>query len=197
MASGAFKTTATILAVVALLAIGAGGYYFAQVAPRIRAGKQEGVYLSASERPPVGRFGFETENGSRQLLAGLKGKVVVVDVWATWCATCIYSMPSILALCDKYRNSPVEIIGLDVDDAGWAKVRPFLQKHPAITYTIAVPYPACRFRLRSIIDLEPLGAVSAIPTTFVIDRQGKLAGKFVETGHERDIDGLIAKLLYE
>ena len=142
-------------------------------------------------------FQFETMDGTRESIAGLKGKVVVVDVWATWCGTCLYSIPKVIELRKKYQDKPVEILGVDVDDDGWAKVKPFLQKHPGINYTLAVPYPSSRFQLKSIVDLNPLGNVSAIPTVFVVDRQGKLAAKFIETGHEQELDDLIARLLLE
>jgi len=62
---------------------------------------------------------------------------------------------------------------------------------------MAVPSPAPAFLLKAIVDLPPLGEVSAIPTIFVIDQRGRLAAKFVEVGHEPDVDDLIAKLLAE
>jgi len=182
---------------IAVLAIAAAAYYYGRVVPLIRAGKREGIYASESVRPSVAAFGFETENGAHQSIADLKGHVVVIDVWATWCGTCLYSIPKVIALGNKYLDEAVKIIGLDVDDDGWEKVRPFLQKHPEINYTIAVPFPAPSFLLQSLVDLNPLGKVSAIPTVFVIDKQGRLAGKFIETGHEQEIDELVAKLLNE
>jgi thiol-disulfide isomerase/thioredoxin len=185
------------LLLIILLIIGTAGYYAFRIAPLIKSGKQQGTYGSVSARPSVTGFRFEAENGTRQSIAGLKGTIVVIDVWATWCGTCLYSIPKIVALRNKYLTKPVEIIGLDVDDAGWAKVKPFLQKHPEINYPMAVPYPASAFLLKSIVDLNPLGNVSAIPTVFVIDRQGRLAGKFIETGHDQEVDNLVARLLNE
>lgn len=76
-------------------------------------------------------------------------------------------------------------------------MKPFLQTHPEINYTLAVPYPASSFQLKSIVELKPLGNVSAIPTVFVVDRQGRLAGKFIEAGHEQQMDDLIPMLLRE
>jgi len=197
MANRKAKAAYLILILMLLIALGLTGYYFGKVKPLITAGKREGIYSSVSSRPLVTGFGFETQDGTREAIADLKGKVVVVDVWATWCGTCLYSIPKIIELRKKYHDRPVEIIGLDVDDEGWAKVKPFLQTHPGINYTLAVPYPASSFQLRTIVDLKPLGNVSAIPTVFVVDRQGRLAGKFIETGHEQEMDALIAKLLSE
>jgi thiol-disulfide isomerase/thioredoxin len=197
MANRAVRTIAGVVTLIVILAIGVAGYYFARVKPLIRAGKQQGVYAFAPDRLSVGEFAFATENGAKKSIADLRGKVVIVDVWATWCGTCLQSIPSIVALRNKYPETSLEIIGLDVDDEGWAKVKPFLQKHPEINYAIAVPSPSPSFLLQSIVDLKPLGKVSAIPTVFVIDRQGRLAGKFIEIGHEREKDELVAKLLIE
>jgi thiol-disulfide isomerase/thioredoxin len=197
MANRAVRAIWVAFILIAVLAGGAAIYYFARVKPLIRAGKQQGVFISVPDRVSVGEFAFTTENGVKKSIADLRGKVVIVDVWATWCGTCIHSIPDIVALRNKYPATSLEIIGLDVDDEGWAKVKPFLQKHPEINYTIALPSPAPSFLLQSIVDLKPLGEVSALPTVFVIDRQGGLAGKFIETGHEREIDALAARLLSE
>jgi thiol-disulfide isomerase/thioredoxin len=197
MAGRIAKAGFIVLIALVLIAIAAAGYYWGRIKPLIRAGKQEGIYTSMSVRPIVSGFGFEIADGTHQTIADLRGKVVVVDVWATWCGTCLYSIPGLVALHNKYLDKPVEIIGLDVDSEGWGKAKPFLQKHPEINYTIAVPYPASGFLLQSIVDLNPLGNVSAIPTVFVVDGHGRLAGKFIETGHEREIDELVDRLLRE
>src|SRR5882724_3142162 len=110
---------AAIIVVVAIAGIGA--YYFGRIVPLIKSGKKEASY-SATSRPDVAAFGFDAGKGS-QTLADLKGKVVVIDVWATWCGPCIRSMPKVVALRNKYKGKPVEVIGLDVDSDGWATVK--------------------------------------------------------------------------
>jgi len=197
MANRARRALFIVLAAVALLIVAAAGYYYGRVVPLIQAGRGQGIYSSPSARLSVADFGFETEDGARQSIADLKGKVVVIDVWATWCGTCIYSIPHVVALARKYADKPVKVIGVDVDGDGWKKVKPFLQKHPEINYGIAVPYPRPPFLIQSLVDLKPLGETSAIPTVFVIDRQGRLAGKFIELGHEKEIDDLVGRLLSE
>jgi thiol-disulfide isomerase/thioredoxin len=197
MAKRALKVVLLVLLLLAFIAACLTGYYFGRVAPLIKAGKRQGVYSTFADRPDVTAFGYETLAGEHQTLTALKGKVVVVDVWATWCGTCLVSIPKLIDLQKKYHNQPVEIMGVDVDDEGWEKVRPFLKKHPEIAYTIAIAYPAASFQFKTIVDLKPLGNVSAIPTVFVIDRQGRLAGKFIELGHEQEVDELVARLLKE
>ena len=195
MATGIVKIGIAIVIVIILLIGGAAAYYFVRIAPLIKSGKKEASY-SASSRPDVSGFGFETDKRTAKI-ADLKGKIVVVDVWATWCGPCIRSIPNVIALQNKYKDKPVEIIGLNVDSDGWQVAKPFIQKRPDINYTMAVPSPAPAFLLKAIVDLPPLGEVSAIPTIFVIDQRGRLAAKFVEVNHEQDVDNLIAKLLAE
>jgi thiol-disulfide isomerase/thioredoxin len=197
MARRAIKTVLIILAVVVLFAIGAAGYYFGRIVPLIKAGKEHGIYNAVASRASAAGFGFEIQSGARKKIADLKGKVVVVDVWASWCGTCIYNIPKIIALRTKYPDQSVEIVGLNLDDNGWAKVKPFLKKHPEINYTIAVPSPAPSFLIETLVDLKPLGSVSVLPTIFVIDRSGALAGKFVSSRHEQEIDDLVSKLIEE
>ncbi len=170
--------------------------YHAVLVPRIRVGKAQGQFLNQGSRQDVREFGFETASGI-QTLATLRGNVVVVDVWATWCPPCIAGIPRVVALTDKYRGRPVRVIGLSVDKNGWADVRPFLTKHPEIDYEMAVPNPKPSFQVVTIVDLKPLGSVAAVPTVFVVDREGKLAAKFVGDDRYQEIDEFVAAVLRE
>src|SRR5882724_3149170 len=155
MAKGVVKIGIGIVIVIVVAVAGAGAYYFGRIAPLIKSGKKEANYSDKS-RPDVGAFGFDTGKGA-QKIKDLNGKVIVMDVWATWCGPCIRSMPDVVALRNKYKGQPVEVIGLNVDSNGWNDVKPFLQRHREVDYTMAVPSPAPSFLLQSIVDLKPLG----------------------------------------
>jgi thiol-disulfide isomerase/thioredoxin len=180
----------------ALLAILAGAVYFGKVAPFIKAGKQESSLLVESARRPVDAFSFETRGGI-QRLSDLKGKVVMIDVWASWCPPCIQEIPYLASLQSRYRDRPFELIALSVDDDGWNALNPFLQTRPEISYTVAVPHPALGWHVGTLFDLAPLGEVAVLPTVFLIDRKGRLAGKFVGAGRTRETEALLEKLLSE
>ena len=98
-----------------------------------------------------------------------KGKVVVVDFWATWCAPCRSEMPGYVALQKQYGPDGLVIIGVSTDQDGPAVVKAFIQKY-GISYQVVM----------SNSDVEAaFGGMDAIPTTFLIDRAGMIRDKKV------------------
>lgn len=96
--------------------------------------------------------------------ADFKGKVVVLDFWATWCPPCRAEIPGLVALQKKYATQGLSVIGVSLDDQGPAVVKPFIQR-------FAINYPVVMGNEKVVTDY---GGVSAIPTTFVIDREGNV-----------------------
>ena len=184
------------LGVVGIILLIAASYYYFQVAPRIRAGRQESRFPDPSSRVSVSGFRFETQQGTRGI-GDFSGSVVVVDVWASWCPPCVEGIPHLVALAEKYQAAPFEILGLSVDSGGWEDLKPFLEKHPEINYTVAVPNPRPAFQLETLVDLDPLGKVAVLPTFFVIDPNGRLAGKFVGADSLPEVLSLVERLLQE
>ncbi len=118
-------------------------------------------------------------------LAELKGKVVVVDFWATWCPPCVHEIPGYIALQKKYADRGLVIVGLSVDRKGVSVVEAFA-KAKGINYPLAMATPE---------TVEAFGGVEGIPTTFLIDRDGKIRHKKVGSMEADDYEKLLAPLL--
>ena len=100
-----------------------------------------------------------------------KGKVVVVDFWATWCGPCRSEMPGYVALQKKYGDKLV-IVGMSVDQAGPAVVKKFIEKNK-IDYQIVMADEA------TTTAFGGAQAIDAIPTTFLIDADGVIRDRKV------------------
>lgn len=125
-----------------------------------------------------------------QSLEQMKGKVVVLDLWATWCGPCRMEIPSFIKLQEKYKAQGLEIVGVSLDPitrGGNAElVRKFMQENN-INYTIwVVNNPTALMKY-------PTG--QGIPTTYVIDRNGRTIKQYVgvqpESVFENDIKSLL------
>lgn len=132
----------------------------------MRSSLSRGESGLARKGQDVSAVAYLDVSGTRHTLAEAKGKVVVVDVWATWCPPCRKSLPGLAKLASAGGNAYI-VIPISVDDDGFKAVTPFLQSHPDLAALPAlVP--------DGVGGLAPLGAVSAIPTTFLLDRGGKV-----------------------
>jgi thiol-disulfide isomerase/thioredoxin len=116
----------------------------------------------------------EIISGKKIKLKDLKGKVVLVNYWATWCTACVSEMPSMQKLYEALSKDGFEILGVNVDDEPKKEVPDFIKK-------LGIKFPVVR-ELGSK-DLEKKLQVVAIPTSALIDKEGKLL--WVESG-ERD-----------
>jgi thiol-disulfide isomerase/thioredoxin len=120
---------------------------------------------------PFEEMSWTRFDGAEQRLGDLKGKVVILDFWATYCPPCIEEIPHLKALQEKYGNDKLQVIGLHVGgDEDKPKVHDFVAKLN-VTYPLAHPEDA----LTSAI----LGTDSRIPQTAVFDKSGKLVTKIV------------------
>ncbi len=120
-------------------------------------GAQAGTDLSA--------VAFRDAEGNRHTLADFRGKVVLVDVWATWCPPCRKSLPEVAEL-QRAGGDRYVVVPISVDSKGWGAVKPFLAQNPQLGLTAYVP--------DGDGGLEPLGEIRGIPTSFVLDRQGRV-----------------------
>lgn len=101
-----------------------------------------------------------------------KGKVVVIDFWATWCPPCREEIPGYIALQEKYGKDGLVIVGVSLDRKGPSVVKPFMEKF-GMNYVVVMGDES---------TVESFGGFRGIPTTFIIDREGNIRDK--KTGSE-------------
>ena len=152
---------------VAAAALVGGGLLLAGVvvARGLFGGESEG----ASSGTDVSRVAFRDVDGNRQTLGDFKGKVVLVDVWATWCPPCRRSLPEMAEL-QKTGGDRFVVLPISVDQGGWGDVKPFLAQNPQLELKAYLPDGGKA--------LTAFGEIRGIPTTLIIDRQGRLAKRW-------------------
>src|SRR5580658_5158948 len=143
---------------------------------------------------PAPEVTFKGLDGKDVSLASLKGKVVVVNFWATWCEPCQIEIPWMIGFQKKYADRGFTLLGVAMDEEGKSAVEPFVQKtqfdvdgHPT-----TMSYPI----VLGDDDLAgKFGGLLGLPTTYVITRDGKVAKRYIGLATESDLDKLIQSLL--
>lgn len=123
-------------------------------------------------------FTLKDADGRNVSLTDYKGKVVLLNFWATWCGPCKIEIPWFVEFEQKYKDRGFAVLGVSMDDEGWEVVKPYLAK-TKINYRILVGNEEIA---------KQYGGLDALPTTLVIDRTGA-----VLSTHE----GLVSKGTYE
>jgi thiol-disulfide isomerase/thioredoxin len=153
---------------VLLLAIAAGCSKAPSTAEAPGAAGDAPVVQLLREPATVPPFSVTDLDGRSVSLASLKGKVVLVNFWATWCPPCRAEIPDLVKLQERYRDKLV-ILGISEDEVEPEQVKAFTTGMK-MNYTVAMSTPELKKIFRG---------VSALPTTFVIDRDGKMVRKHV------------------
>ncbi len=126
---------------------------------------------------PAPAWKLKDLNGNDVSSDQFKGKVLVVDFWATWCPPCVGEIPGYVALQKKYGKDGLAIVGVSMDQDPPAKVKKWVAAHH-VDYTIVMADD-------SVVDA--FGGMDAIPTTFIIDRDGNIRDRKVgaDPGYEK------------
>jgi peroxiredoxin len=143
---------------------------------------------AASEGKPAPNFELKDAAGKTVKLKDYRGKVVLLDFWATWCTGCKQEMPWFADFQKKYGAKKFAVVGVSLDDDGWKSLRPFLKEHREFRYKMLAG---------DQVTAERYGSADGLPDTFLIDRMGNL----VETYHgvvdrdavEANIQALLTK----
>jgi len=131
-------------------------------------------------------FTLKTINGDTISLSSLKGKVVILDFWATWCPPCRMEIPGFVELKKKYGDK-IEIVGISVDNRE-ADVKNFYAKNK-------MNYPVAMATKEVIEKYNAIYRLMYIPTTFIIDRNGFIQDIKVGFTEKGEFESLITKLL--
>jgi cytochrome c biogenesis protein CcmG/thiol:disulfide interchange protein DsbE len=145
---------------------------------------------AASVKPDKDRktapdFALKDADGKLVHLSDYRGKVVVLDFWATWCGPCKIEIPWFMEMQRKNKDQGFEVLGVAMDDEGWEVVKPFAQQ-------LGINY---RLVMGNDQTAQMYGGVDALPTTFLIDRAGKIAAVHVGLASKKDFEDGIETLL--
>jgi thiol-disulfide isomerase/thioredoxin len=120
--------------------------------------------------PPAAnlKFSFKDVDGKKVSLSQFKGKVIILDFWATWCVPCKAEIPGFIELKKKYGAQGLEIIGLSVDDS--------LNTAKKYATEMKMNYPVLLAEGKEDI-LKAYDPIPSIPVSIIIDRQGKIVAR--------------------
>lgn len=142
--------------------------------------------ITASQRRPAPDFALQDSNGATVRLSDQKGKVVLLDFWATWCGGCKTEIPWYVEFQDKYGDAGLAAVGVSMDGDGWKVVKPFLTEHK-VNYPIVIADD----------DLNKLYKIQTLPVTLLIDRNGNVANWHVGMVDRAAFESEIRTLLDE
>jgi peroxiredoxin len=145
------------------------------------APKEEPLELTIkplAQRQAAPKFALKDSNGATVSPADYKGKVVLLNFWATWCVPCKAEIPWFQEFDTKFKDRGFAVLGVSLDEEGWDVVMPYVTEKK-VTY-------------RMVIGSEEVstlyGGIDSLPTTFIIDKEGKIAA--IHTG-------LVSKATYQ
>lgn len=138
------------------------------------------------EEKTAPNFNLTASNGSRLRLSDYKGKIILLDFWATWCQPCRRGIPDLVELKNEYKNKAFEIIGISLDQENTiAGVVPFIKEYK-------INYPVVYGDMEII---QNYGGIQSIPTSFVINKEGKIVKSYIGLTEKSVYDKVIKKLL--
>jgi peroxiredoxin len=135
---------------------------------------------------PIPMFSLKDANGQMVRPADYKGKVVLLDFWATWCGPCKIEIPWFMEFERQFKDQGFAVVGVSMDEDGWTAIKPYAQN-------MKMNY---RILLGNDDVSTAYGGLDSLPTTLLIDRQGRIASVHVGVtmGKEEFKDAIVQLL---
>lgn len=129
-------------------------------------------------------FTLQDMGGKKVTLSDYRGKVVLLEFWATWCPPCRASIPGLEKLHQSYKNKGLVVLAVSMDEGEWNSVKSFMTDY-GITYTV----------LKGTDKVVGQYHVRSIPMAFILDKEGKISKRYVGYGMDEDIEKDIKAIL--
>lgn len=137
------------------------------------------------DRKTAPDFALKDANGATVKLSDYRGKVVLLNFWATWCGPCEEEIPWFIGFEQEFKDRNFAVLGVSMDDDGWPAVKSFIAQKK-VNYQV----------LLAGDDLsKDYASVEALPTTFIIDREGRIARTHVGLAPKKTYQQEILKLI--
>ena len=153
------------------------------------------MLIASAQRKPAPAFALMDEAGKKVHVSDYRGKVLLLNFWATDCGGCVLEIPSFIAIESAYRAKAFTAVGISMDisyenlknaDEAWGKVRPFVSSHQ-------VNYPI----LMGDESVFAAYGLNALPATFLIDKSGRIAATYIGIVSKDNVEANLNKLLLE
>ena len=161
------KNARTSIILIALIVLGAAILFLLQA--------KDDAAVNLAGQPQLGKgvlapdFSLTALDGQRVRLSDYRGKVVLLNIWATWCLPCVEEMPSMERLHQTMSDEDFKILAVSIDTSGAEVVRAFMKQHSLNFTALSDPQNTIR----------SLYQTTGIPESFIIDRNGTIVGKVI------------------
>lgn len=151
--------------------------------------------IAANDRKPAPAFDLANATGKKVRISNYRGKVVLLNFWATDCGGCILEIPSFISIQAAHQDRAFTAVGISMDisyeglknaDEAWGKVTPFVSSHK-------MNYPI----LMGDQSVSNAYGLKAFPTTYLIDKSGRIAATYVGVVSKDNVEANVDKLLRE